>query len=70
MALNKTICFTLNHKLGFIVLSARFPYSLLFEVQCSGHRTLIFQVNELIYYFGFYVFEHTLQKCFIVDSAC
>ena len=63
MALNKTICFTLNHKLGFIVLSAlAFPihYSLQSPMFWPSHFN--FQVNELIYYFGFYVFGAYLYK--------
>ena len=61
--LNKTICFTLNYKWGFIALAAlAFPihYSLQSPMFWPSH--INFQVNELIYYFGFYVFGAYLYK--------
>ena len=61
--LNKCIKFTISRKWGFLLLAVlSFPlhYSLQSPMFWPSHFN--FQVNELIYYFGFYVFGAYLYK--------
>ncbi len=60
---NKIIRFTVAHKWGFIVLSAlAFPLHYSLQSPMFWPSNFNFQVNELIYYFGFYVFGACLYK--------
>ena len=61
--LKKCITFTLSRKWGFLILSAfAFPIHYSLQSPMFWPSNLNFQVNEMIYYFGFYVFGTYLYK--------
>ena len=61
--LNKLIHLTISYKWGFLILGAlSFPIHLSLQSPMFWPSHFNFQLNELIYYFGFYVFGAYLYK--------